>query len=200
MSVNDRKVNLIITFLVIVVVLIILAKTGSFFIQGYNNLVRLQENVNLAESEVKNMMQRQLELIPNLVEIVKAEIRHDEKALEDITNTVDALKDILESASTTDEIIAVDEEISKQINDLFEIAKANLTVKEQYSSLRAQVEGSVTRIALARKNYNIAATNYNTAIREVPNCIVAWICGFKQMDLFEADAEVSKIQIIEWDN
>lgn len=196
---KERKCNVIIAIVVVVAVLWILGSIGSSFIKSYNNLVRLQENVNQAEAEVKNMMQRQLELIPNLVEIVKAEIRHDEKALEDIVNTVDELKKLLESASTTDEINAMDKEISKQIDELIEMARENLTVKEQYSSLRAQVEGSVTRISYARNNYNKVATEYNIAIREIPNCIVAWICGFKEMELFEADEEASKIKMIEWD-
>lgn len=197
---DDRKVNLIITIVVSIVVLAIAVKTWKFFTPIYNNLVNLQENANQAEANVKSMMQRRIELIPDLVAIVEEEIRHSDKALEDINNTTEELKDILELATTTDEISAVNKEVSKQMNEILEIARENFTVKESYSRLSAQIEGSVSRVALARQNYNSKATEYNIAIREMPNCIVAKLFGFEQMNLFEADKEASKTRVVEWND
>lgn len=197
---DDRKVSLIITIVVSIIVLVIMVKTWKIFIPIYNNLVSLQENANQAEANVKSMMQRRIELIPDLVAIVEEEIRHSDKALEDINNTTEELKDILELATTTDEISAVNKEVSKQMNEILEIARENFTVKESYSRLSAQIEGSVSRVALARQNYNSKATEYNIAIREMPNCIVAKMFGFEQMNLFEADKEASKTRVVEWND
>ena len=200
MSDNDRKVNVIITLVVSVVVILIVVKAWKFFVPTYNELVNLQENANQAESNVKNMMQRRIELIPDLVAIVEEETKHSDKALKDINDTAGELKDILESANTTDEMSAVNKEASKQMDKLLEIARENFTVKDSYSRLSAQVEGSVTRVALARQRYNSEATKYNAAIREIPNCIVAKMLGFKPMNLFEADKEANKTRVIEWDD
>ena len=66
----------LLTFLTVVVMGIV-AVVGSF-ISTYNNLVDLQENVAYAEANVETMMQRRLELIPDLVSTVKAYTKHEE--------------------------------------------------------------------------------------------------------------------------
>ena len=60
-----------------IVALIILI--GGWFMKGYNGMVNEDENVNLQWSEVENQYQRRLDLIPNLVNVVKGYASHEKE-------------------------------------------------------------------------------------------------------------------------
>ena len=49
------------------------------FVSISNNMITLEENVNVAWSEVENQQQRRYDLIPNLVETVKGYASHEEE-------------------------------------------------------------------------------------------------------------------------
>src|SRR4051812_36774042 len=65
-------------------VLVLLVVIGWFFSTG-NRLVRLDENVNEAKSQVENVYQRRADLIPNLVNTVKGYAKHEASVLEEVT-------------------------------------------------------------------------------------------------------------------
>ena len=77
MSEENKKSSFKI-FAVIAVVVIVLGIIYKFTIVTYNTIVDLDENVSSAWSQVENQYQRRLDLIPNLVNSVKAYAKHED--------------------------------------------------------------------------------------------------------------------------
>ena len=166
----------------------------------YNNMVNLQEDVILAQANVQTMMQRRLELIPDLVETTKAAAEHEEKIFEDIANARAALNSSFESGDAQ----AIDEanqQLTTAIDAVMTViheSYPNISASEQYTALMDQLEGSVNRISIERGNYNTAVNNYNRVIRNFPGSILAGVFGFERIEPFKADAEANNTNMVDF--
>lgn len=187
----------LLTFLTVVVMGIV-AVVGSF-ISTYNNLVDLEENVAYAEANVETMMQRCLELIPDLVSTVKAYTKHEEQVFEDITNAREALAQSFD-AGNLKQISEANDNLTTAVNRLISIVEDNpeITASEQYISLMDQIEGSVNRISIARENYNEEVSEYNRTIRHFPGKVLAEIYGFEEIETFKADEQASSTNMVDF--
>lgn len=187
----------LLTFLTVVVMGIV-AVVGSF-ISTYNNLVDLEENVAYAEANVETMMQRRLELIPDLVSTVKAYTKHEEQVFEDITNAREALAQSFD-AGNLKQISEANDNLTTAVNRLISIVEDNpeITASEQYISLMDQIEGSVNRISIARANYNEEVSEYNRTIRHFPGKVLAEIYGFEEIETFKADEQASSTNMVDF--
>lgn len=167
----------------------------------YNNMVEKEVKVDLAWSNVENMMQSRLEKIPDLVEVVKFAAEHEEKVFEDIANARAALSSTMKDgdAKAIDE---ADKELSRAINAMMLVIKEDyptISVSEQFTGLRDQIEGAVNRISVARTEYNEAVADYNLAIRRFPANILAGMFGFEEKEEFEADEAASNSSMVDFD-
>jgi LemA protein len=63
----------------------------------------------------------------------------------------------------------------------------DLKANENFIRLQDELAGTENRIAVARKDYNEAAQEFNTLIKKIPRNIIAGIAGFESHDYFEAD-------------
>jgi LemA protein len=166
---------------------------------GYNSLVEKEETVSQAWSQVENVYQRRLDLIPNLVNTVKGVANFEKETLEGVINARAKASSVTIDASKLTE-----ENIEK-----FQLAQDGLTralgrlmvVSEQYPALRAndnftmlmnELSGSENRIAVERRKFNEAVQDYNTSIRTFPNNLTSGMFGFEKKAYFKADAAASK--------
>lgn len=163
----------------------------------YNNLIDAKENVKLAKSNVETMMQRRLELIPDLVETVKMYTEHEEKIFDDIAQASLVLSNSWINGDPK-EISEADKKVSTEINGIISVAKnyPELTSSEHYTALMDELAGSVNRIATARDRYNQQVAIYNKKVNKFPGNIMAGIFGFEEMDEFEADKEAERTNMI----
>lgn len=163
----------------------------------YNNLIDAKENVKLAKSNVETMMQRRLELIPDLVETVKMYTEHEEKIFDDIAQASLVLSNSWINGDPK-EISEADKKVSTEINGIISVAKnyPELTSSEHYTALMDELAGSVNRIATARDRYNQQVAIYNKKVNKFPGNIMAGIFGFEEMDEFEADKEAERTNML----
>lgn len=182
---------------IVIVVLCILACVVSTMVSTYNNLVEKEEDINLAKSNVENMMQRRLELIPDLVQTVEAFSNHEKEVFTAIANARAELTSCLESGDVS-KISEANGELSRTINQLIAIAEdyPELTSGQHYISLMDQLEGSVNRIAVAREDYNQAVSDYNKSIRKFPASVYATLFGFEKHEVFEADEAAEQTNMV----
>ena len=166
-------------------------------IATYNNLIDAKENVKLAKSNVETMMQRRLELIPDLVETVKMYTEHEEKIFDDIAQASLVLSNSWINGDPK-EISEADKKVSTEINGIISVAKnyPELTSSEHYTALMDELAGSVNRIATARDRYNQQVAIYNKKVNKFPGNIMAGIFGFEEMDEFEADKEAERTNML----
>lgn len=160
---------------------------------GYNDMVELDENVNREWSQVENQYQRRLDLIPNLVNVVKGYASHEKETLEGVIEArAKATQTTIDPSNMTEEQLAnfqkAQDGLSGALNRLMVVVEKypELKANENFLQLQAQLEGTENRITVARKGYNDAATIYNKLVRRFPNNMLAGIFGFSVRPQFKA--------------
>lgn len=166
---------------------------GGWLMSGYNGMVNEDENVNLQWSEVENQYQRRLDLIPNLVNVVKGYAAHEKETLEGVIEArAKATQTTIDPSNITEEQLAnfqkAQDGLSGALNRLMVVVEKypELKANENFLQLQAQLEGTENRITVARKGYNDAATIYNKKVRRFPNSMLAGIFGFSVRPQFKA--------------
>ena len=179
------------------VVLLVVAAVAiglfGWFKSNYNNMVKMDEGVQAAWSQVENVYQRRADLIPNLVATVKGYASHEQQTLEGVVSARSKATQItLDAENLTPDKLAeyqkAQGELGAALGKLLAITEKypELKAKENFLSLQAQLEGTENRIAVERKKFNEAARGYNTEIRQFPKNIVANLFGFEKKPYFEA--------------
>lgn len=164
------------------------------FISAYNNLVNLQENVTLAEANLEATMQKRLELIPNLVEIVESHTSQGQ-TFKEVLNAHETLAEILNSGYSLEKIGEANDNLTTAVNELIAVAESNQEVKEDgnYVEVMNQLQERVNRISEAREKYNMAVYDYNRNINYFPGSLLAPVLGFDEIEYFQADGQESSI-------
>lgn len=190
---------------VTLIVLAVVAIVAIWAIGAYNSLVKSEEKVKTAWSQVENVYQRRADLIPNLVATVKGYASHESSTLEGVVEARAKATQVTVSADDlTEEKIAefqkAQGELGSALGRLMAISEAypDLKANENFRDLQAQLEGTENRIATERKNYNQEAREYNTAIRVFPKNLVASIFGFQAKGYFEAQEGAETAPVVEF--
>ena len=180
----------LITLLVIAGVLVII---GLWAKSSYNKMVKMEEGVTSAWSNVETQYQRRADLIDNLVATVKGYAKHEQGTLEGVVNArAKATAVTIDPANISAEKLA---EFQNAQGDLTNALGKLLMIQEQYPDLKAnqnflelqaQLEGTENRITVARQKFNEAAQMFNTQIRLFPRNMIAGLFGFERKAYFEA--------------
>lgn len=185
---TKNKKSLILIGIVALIILIV-----GWLMSGYNDMVKLDENVNREWSQVENQYQRRLDLIPNLVNVVKGYASHEKETLEGVIEArAKATQTTIDPSNMTEEQLAnfqkSQDGLSGALNRLMVVVEKypDLKATDNFKQLQAQLEGTENRITLARKDYNDAATIYNKEVRRFPNNMLAGIFGFSVRPQFKA--------------
>jgi len=179
-----------------------------FFIlvaSSYNGLVAMRENTKQRVSQVQNVYQRRADLIPNLVETVKGYAKHEHDTLTEVTNARAKASSVnIDPAKLTPDSLARFQrsqgELSSALGRLMVVVERypELKANENFRELQSQLEGTENRIAVERREFNMAAQAYNTAILTFPRNIVAGIFGFREFPYFEAEKGAGKAPAVKF--
>ncbi|TDO19753.1 LemA family protein [Pedobacter duraquae] len=179
--------------LIVVGIIVVLIAFGSC--SGYNNLVKLDEEVKTKWNQVETQYQRRSDLIPNLVSTVKGAAKFEQTTLTQVIEarskasqiTVDPNK---LTAENIEKFQSAQGEISQALGRLMVLTEnyPQLRATDQFRDLSVQLEGTENRIAVARKDFNESVQTFNTKVRSFPNNITAGMFGFSVKAGFKADA------------
>lgn len=170
-----------------------------FTVTTYNGLVKKEELVKKQWNEVNSAYQRRLDLIPNLVNVVKGQADFEQTVLTQLTEA--RAKASAVTAQTSD---LTAENFNKQSTAQSELAGAAsrllITVEkypelkgaEAFAGLQTQLEGTERRIKIARKDFNESIAAYNSSVKGFPVNIIGGLLGFKAKEGFQADAGADK--------
>ena len=169
----------------IAVILLIIIAFGMFYYSSYNKLIKLDEQVKAAWSNVDVQLKRRADLIPNLVNTVKGYAQHEKELFEHIA---DARAKLMGAKTPKDEIKASNQ-LEGALSRLLVIVEKypELKANEEFTRLMDNLEGTENRIAVARKRYNDAVTIYNSTIRSIPYNFIASRIGLKPMPYFKVE-------------
>lgn len=167
----------------IIVVAIILILIAAFW-GTYNSLVRLDERVNEAWSDITVQLKYRADLIPNVVETVKGYAAHEKGAFEDVTKARSAVM----SAKNVKDTAEAERSLEGALSKIFAIAEAypELKANTNFQQLQLQLQDVEDKIQAARRFYNAGAKELNTKIKMFPSNIINNMIGhFKKREYFE---------------
>lgn len=171
----------------------VVAIVAIFFYATYNRFVNREESVKTAWSNVETQYQRRSDLIPNLVNTVKGYAAHETQTLEAVTEARTRATSInLSADDLTPEKLAefqqAQGEVRSALGRLIAVSERypDLKANQNFLELQSQLEGTENRIAVARKDFNETAQQYNMAVRRFPGNMVAKLFGFEQKPYFQA--------------
>ncbi len=183
----------------LIIVLAVLVIVGFMGCNGYNGLVKQDENVKKAWGNVQTEYQNRNDLVGNLVNTVKGAANFEQKTLVDVIEArAKATSVNINADNLTPEKVAEFQQAQGQLSGA--LSRLLVTV-EQYPQLRAtenftklqgQLEGIENGIKNARKVFNDAVNEYNTKVRSFPMNILGGMFGFKAKEGFKADAGAEK--------
>jgi LemA protein len=177
-----------------------------WYISSQNSLVSLEENVNGKWSQVENVYQRRLDLIPNLVETVKGYAAQEKELLTEIAELrsrvgqMNVSNEILDDPAAFERFQSAQGELGGALSRLLMVTEnyPDLKSNQNFLALQSQLEGTENRIAVERKRFIEAVQEYNTTIRRFPASLVAGIGGFSKKANFSAAAGADQAPKVEF--
>lgn len=158
------KVKLSIIIVVAILAIIIAAVFG---VQGVQNgAFNREEQINTASSNIEVQEKRRADLIPNLVDCVKAYDKHEYQTL----------IEVIESRKTlTSENIAEIQTMVQAVAENYPELKSN----ENYAKLMKELTVTENLIAEYRNNFNSQVKEYKRYTRKFPNRMYLNWCGYE---------------------
>lgn len=180
-------------FLWLVAPLLALALSGC----GYNELQRLDEQVNAAWSQTLNQYERRAELVPKLVASVDAYMTQERTVLTEVTEARARVSSVQLNVGNPEDAAAMRQFMQAQ-GALSSALSRLIAVSENYPQLRSdalfqdlmtQLEGTENRIAAERGRYVQAIRDYNLVVRQFPTLITARVFGYSVREQYGLDRE-----------
>ncbi|MBQ7707148.1 MAG: LemA family protein [Lachnospiraceae bacterium] len=156
------------------------------FAAMYNSFVKMDNKVKEAFSTMDIYLVKRWNMIPKLVDVVKAYAEHEKATFESITslrsNSYDSMNDA--------EKLKANEKLSRELNKIMAVAEGypELKSSENFIDLSNKLFKVEDEIANSRKYYNGVVRLFNNKTETFPGNIFAGIFGFKSKAMFEAEA------------
>ncbi|HZY82132.1 MAG TPA: LemA family protein [Cyclobacteriaceae bacterium] len=152
-------------------------------IVAYNNLVGARNQVENAFGSIDVMLKKRYDLIPNLVETVKAYMKHEKETLTSIT---ELRTRAVSGTLSTEERVEVENKMAGLMRNVMITAEnyPELKADSQFTMLQRSWNEAEEQISAARRAYNAAVTSYNNACEKFPSNILASMFGHKRKAVF----------------
>jgi len=152
----------------------------------FNRLIRARNMVREAWSGIDVQLRRRSDLIPNLVETVKAYAGHEHGVFEDIT----AKRAASVAAQGVAQTASSETALQGALGRLLAVAEAypQLKADQNFLALQTELAEIEDQLQMARRYYNGTVRDFNIAIQTFPDVLVAHAAGMREEHFFETDA------------
>ena len=165
---------------------------GLWVISVYNKIIKLSVSADRAWHDIDTVLKQRVDMIPNLVEIVKGYAKHESETLTkviearskvsqmniDIKNATPAQMAAFQSAQG---------EMSQMLGKLFALSESypDLKANQNFMALQSDLKTLEDKLNHSRRYYNGVVKNFNEAILVFPSNVIAKMFGFKERQYFE---------------
>jgi len=159
--------------------------------------VGLSQDVDSKWAQVQTDYQRRADLVPNLVNTVQGAANFEKSTLTEITRARASVGQVQmnpnqapANAAELEKYQRAQDQLSSALSRLLVVVERypDLKANSNFRDLQAQLEGTENRIAVARRDFNLAVQGYNTAVRRFPTMLFAGVFGFQPKPYFQATA------------
>ena len=174
--------------------ILIVAALLAWIVFAFNRLVRLRNQARTAWADIDVQLMRRHDLVPQLVTAVQAYAGHERAVLEAVTQ----LRAQAVSLKSPAQLGAVETALEQALGRLFALKEAypDLKANENFAQLQRDLVEVEEHLQYARRFYNGAVRDYNTALQRVPDLVVARGFGFREAEFFQTgDDERAAVRI-----
>lgn len=174
------------TWIIVAVILVPLV----FVIMLYNRLIALRQARKNAFSDIDVQLKQRFDLVPQLVETVKGYAAHEKGVFENVTEARSRVGRTGSGGAGADRLQA-EGMLGSAIMGLFAVAENYPALKadQNFQQLQAELSDIENKIAAARRFFNAATNEYNTAVQQFPANLIAGMFSFKEEAFFEVGTD-----------
>ncbi len=180
----------------LLIAILIIAGIAILIVIYYKNkIVRSFNTTKNAWAQINVQLKKRTDLVPNLVETVKAYAKHEKTVFYEVTKARSAIL----GAQTVEKKAAANNQLTGALKSLFAVAEnyPDLKASENFRTFQEQLDGIESKIAYARQFYNDAALNYNNVIQTIPG---VWFAGSRtQQPYFEIEESEKAVPKVKFD-
>ncbi len=191
-----------------IITLVVIALIMIYAVSTYNSLATQNQGVMSSWAQVQNQYQRRMDLIPNLVNIVKGEANFEKSTLTDVINArakatqVTLSPELLNDQAKLQQFQQTQNQLGSSLSRLMVTVEKypDLKTNQQFAQLMDELAGTENRIAVSRRDFNNTVQQYNSNVVIFPRNILANTFGFKAKAYFQADESSNKAPAINFSN
>ncbi len=153
----------------------------------YNGLVSRRQRCNQAFADIDVQLKQRQNLIPNLVETVKGYASHEQETFQQVI----AARNAAQAANDPESMQEAESVLSGALGKLFALAEAypDLKANQNFQQLQQELSLIEDKLAAARRFFNSAVQDYNTAREQFPGSIIAGMFNFEPRSFFDVGIE-----------
>ncbi|TDD62550.1 LemA family protein [Kribbella antibiotica] len=176
------------TFVIIAIVVIVVILAIAL-ITSYNRFVKQRNLIQESWRQIDVELHRRYDLIPNLVETVRAFAAHERHVFEEVARLRTQAVNV--QGATPEQRAAAEGELSGALRQMMISVEAYPQVQsnQNFLGLQRELIDTEDRIAAGRRFYNANVGDYNTRIEAFPSNVVANSFKFDKAGYFEVKDE-----------
>ncbi|HMP80163.1 MAG TPA: LemA family protein [Pirellulaceae bacterium] len=178
-----------------------------YAVSVYNGLVTMRNRYKNAYAQIDVQLKRRYDLIPNLVEVAKGYMKHEQETLTQVIEARNKAFAAGQSAaanpgdpSSMKNLASAEANLNGALGRLLMIAEAypDLKANQNMMALQEELTATENKVSFSRQGFNDSVTGYNTAREQFPAVIVANMFGFTPAQWLELEnpkeREAPKVQ------
>ncbi len=167
------------------VIVAVVAAVVLFAVVIFNRLIRQRNLVREGWSGIDVQLRRRTDLVPNLIETVRAYASHERTVFEDVA----ARRAGSMAADNVQGQAQAEQALQGSLRKLFAVAEAypELKANQNFLELQHQLAEIEDQLQMARRYYNGTVRNLNISVQSFPNNILAGMLGFRPEPFFELE-------------
>ena len=173
-------------------ILVLVAVFAAYSIFLYNRLVALRQTRKNAFSDIDVQLKQRYNLVPQLVETVKGYAKHEKETFENVTAARAGIDKASQGSGPDAGRIKAENALGAAMMNLFAVAEnyPDLKADQNFQRLMSELSDIENKLAAARRFFNSATNEFNTAVQQFPANIFAGMFGFSEEPFFEIEENI----------
>lgn len=176
------------------VVLLLVVAAVAWLVVVYNRLVRLRMQVREGWSGIDVQLRRRHDLVPSLVAVVEAYRDFERDVLVEVTEARSGARGMLKRGGA-EEAAEMEQRLADRVRSLYVLVEAYPALKadRRFAELSRELVETEDLLQHARRYYNGAVRDYNTAVQRFPDLLIASVFGFAGRSYFEMESDLRDV-------